>query len=295
MKFQPFCLVLAMTFIAATASTSARSAPQKPMVFAKDLKKTELADVISYPARVVSQVSAALFSEFDGRIIRITAPLGSSVAAGKSVVVVKNTDPVYEFAPAAITAPVTGVVSQLDISVGAQVTRGQKLGSITDPTKLSLALEIPAQDLALVSKGLAGELFLTHAKTQALPVKIRGVSALVDPTTGTASAEVDVLPSKDKSALLRPGLLGQVHFKVNRRQGFSVSEDSLVYRGTDSFLRLIEDKKAKLVAVNILRKSQGNAEIAPKQGDFSDKTVYVERASQFIADGDEVTIAEQGK
>ncbi len=285
-----FYVVLTMFCILATA----QAVPQKPTVFAKNLEKIELADVVSYPARVVAKVSATLFSESDGRIIRIDAPLGATVKSGRTILVVKNTDPVYEFAPAAVHAPVSGVVSQLDVSVGAQVTRGQKLGSVTDPNQLALSLEIPAQDLAIVTQGLSGEFFLGHAKINALPAKIRGISAHVDPSTGTSTAEVDLVTTKDK-ATLRPGLLGQIQFKVNRRQGFSVSEDALVYRGADSFLRVIQDAKAKLVAVNILRKSQGNAEIAPKQGEFAAKTTYIDRASQFVADGDEVTIAEPGK
>jgi len=89
------------------------------------------------------------------------------------------------------------------------------------------------------------------------------------------------------AALPLPGSIARVTFKANVRQGISISDTAITYRGKDPFVRVVTNGKAKLVAVVLGRKQAGTVEILKglKPGDD-----VVERTSKFVADGESVEV-----
>ena len=268
-------------------------ASKAPIVMVEQPQLSEIFDEITYPARAVSRVNAAVQSDSDGIVVAVLQPLGKAVKVGTPLLKIKNTDPVYEYVPVIVTSPVAGVVSGLDVSIGTMVRRGQTVATITDPKQIRLNVEVTAADLRLVSTGLEGDFLpvatmapqgsgLTH-------VKVQGVSPLVDPATGTAT--VELVPADAKTAGIAAGLMvgmvGRVTFKVNQRKGIQVPEQALVYRGTETLIKIVEGNKAKMVPVKVAATRRGIAEISTgvKAGDQ-----VIVRSSMFVADGQEVTV-----
>lgn len=272
--------------VLASGSVHAKPTPvekEKPaIVFVTPVKKTELFDLLSYPARVEAKINTTVLADADGIISKIHAPLGKKVSRRQRVMTITHTDPVYEYAPVSVTAPVAGIVSLVNVSEGSQVTRGQKLALITDPGKVKLTVEVPAADLPQVSSGMSGE-FKVAGSDQKFPVKIRGISPFVDPATGTATAEIE-FATKDAIA---PGVVGQVTFKANQHSGISIPEHALVYKGSDPFVRLVQGEKAKWVAVQLGRKQRGHVEIMKG---LEENASLIERASKHVGDDTAVTV-----
>lgn len=269
------------------ASTPAwADAPKAPIVFVENAQVAELADVITYPARVSSRVQAAIYAPVEGVIASIDASLGKPVRAGERVLAIKNTDPVYEYVPIAVAAPVNGVVSSLDVSVGARVTKGQALASVIDPAQVRLVVEVPASDVAAIQPGLGGTFAAAVLGRDAKPlgVKISGISPLIDSATGTASAEL-AFDQNQKSIPL--GTLGKVSFAINKRQGVQIPEQALVYRGKETFVRVVEAGKVKMTPVKIAETRSGRTEIA---SGLSKGAAVIVRSSGFVADGQEVVV-----
>ena len=80
------------------------SAPKPvPTVITHAAKLTDLSDILSYPARIESKVNSRLYSESDGVVTKIIAPLGSQVHRGSKIAIVRHTDPVYQYAPMVLT------------------------------------------------------------------------------------------------------------------------------------------------------------------------------------------------
>lgn len=257
--------------------------PQPAVVFVSQVKSSELFDDLTYPARVTPKVNSTILAETDGVVSRIAAPLGQRVAAGQTVLTIKHTDPGYQYAPARVTSSVAGVVSALDVTEGTQVIKGQKLGAVTDPSLVRLTVEIPAADIALLRRGILGE-FSMPGHAEKFAVRIRGISPFVDPATGTASCEIDFEKPKRSIA---PGLIGQVSFKANLRHGFSIPDQAVHYSGDDSFVRLVENGKAKKVSVRLGNRQRGHVEVL--EG-LQENDTLVERSSRFIGHGDSVTV-----
>jgi multidrug efflux pump subunit AcrA (membrane-fusion protein) len=275
---------LALVFGSLLLTVIAQAANDKtPIVFTQVAKKTEIFDQLTYPAKINPSVQAKILAESDGVVTKILAPLGSKVSRKSGVVQVQNMEPGYSFAPMRMASPVAGIVSQIKVSVGSQVAKGQEIATVIEPTSLRIEVEIAAGDMVHVKNGLKGELYLP-GQDKPTSVEVLGVSPLVDPATGTATAELKVV---GKNSVLIPGTLGQVRFKANIRNGIELPDNAIVYKGDDTNVRLVLSGKAKLNAVKLGPKRQGKFEILSgvKEGDE-----VIERTSTFVADGDEVKV-----
>ena len=293
MLFSYIVPVFGLLLLSLSAPAAVEPPPAK--VLTKKLEFAELSDTLAYPARVLSKVNTTILAETDGVIASIPAPLGTAVKRGQKILVIQHTDPVYRYAPFTVISPVQGVVSAIEVTQGSLVTRGQKLGSVTDPAKILVKLEIPAADLAQFRAGVEGEFRTARENSEALKVIVAGLSPLVDPATGTASADLEILKA-DKTLLPPPGTLGQVRFRVNVRKGYSIPETALFYKGEATFVRLLVDGAVKLFEVRIGRKERGQVEVTPAKADqpFPANPVLIERTSRFIADGEKVEIQQDG-
>ena len=268
---------------------AAVEAPKPPaIVFARTVKAEELFDRLTYPARVTPKVSTTILSETDGIISKILAPLGQAVRKNQKIMTITHTDPVYQYAPTPVFAPVSGVMSSVDVTEGTQVARGEKLALVTDPGKIRINVEVPAMDLALLSRGLGGEFKLPNLE-KPIQVKIRGISPFVDPATGTATCELEI--AETLSVPLPAGMIGQASFKANDRKGISIPEYAVFYKGTDTFVRIVKDGKAKQVPVVLGKRSRGNVEVLKG---VDDGAQLVERTSRFISDDEAVTVQDSG-
>ncbi len=269
----------------ANAAVDQNPEKKKPVVFARTIQLTELNEVLNYPARVEPSIRASINADADGVVTKIIAPLGSAVRAGAALLVIKNTDPVYQYAPMRVTTPVAGVVSHVEVTEGSRVSRGDKLALVTDPDQVRVMIELTAEDLRLVRPGMQAELKVPGSSVAPVTLKVRGVSPFVDPSTGTAACELQL--AAKGAQLPPPGVIARVSFKANLRQGISITDSALTYRGKDPFVRVVENGKAKLVPVMLGRKQAGYVEILKglKAGD-----ALVERTSKFVAEGEEVEV-----
>lgn len=284
-----FALLLAVTL-----SLIAHSAPEPepmraPTVITETLKASPLFDILTYPARIVPKINATLLSEVDGIVLRVFAPLGASVTRNQKVLTIQHTDPVYEYAPVTVTAPVTGIVGQVEVSEGAHVNKGQKLATITDPGKILFQVEVAGFDLPAILSGLHGELKIP-GQDKLVTIKVVGVSPFVDPGTGTATAELSLV-EKNPKFLLPPGLVGRVSFKVRDHLGLQIPESAIVYKGRETLVRIVENKKSRMVTVRVGQSRRGVVEILDG---LKDGNTVVVRASTYIANGEEVTVQEMG-
>lgn len=260
---------------------------KSPVVIAEKAAPEEIADQITYPARVISRVKAAIYAPSDGVVTRVLTPLGAHVRLGQPILEIKNIDPVYEYVPVGIESPVAGIVSSVDVTAGSKVTKGQSLATVTDPRQIGLVVEVPASDLSALHRGLIGKFSLPILGAEAKPVEthVSGVSPMVDPLTGTATAELALVSAGTK--MPPPGAIGKVTFALNVRSGIQISEQAVIYRGKETLIRKVLDGKAKLAPVTLGETRKGRTEVL--SGVSKDDLVVV-RASGFVADGQAVTV-----
>ncbi|MBN8554961.1 MAG: efflux RND transporter periplasmic adaptor subunit [Deltaproteobacteria bacterium] len=292
--FSSFFSILFLNSISLFAVQDPKS---KPIVMARAAEKKKMVDLLIYPARVESRINANLLAEFDGAVVRVAAPLGKKVKKGELILVLKHTDPIYSYSNISLRAPVSGVVSELAVNEGSIISRGQKLATVTDPSQLKVAIEVPLHDLSALKVGMSGE-FKSNARAisndenelKSLPVEIAGISPLADPVTGTTTAILHFSKSLSHLGIISeilPGSLGRATFENKPRMVFSVPESAVIYRDDKTFLRLVKDGKMSQQEVVLGPMQSGQVEV---QKGLETGALVIERSSKFIAPGDEVIL-----
>lgn len=256
-----------------------------PVVSAKILKKSETSKDLVYPARAEAKVNAAILAESEGVVTKVL-PLGTVVKRGDRLLNITQTDPIYNFAPFKVVSPVSGAVSEVLVTEGTRVARGQRLATVTNPDSLQFNFELTTTDMKDAKVGLKG-IFKIDSLKDPVEVVITGISPYVNNMTGTSTVVAE--PTK-KNLKIFPGVLGQVQFKTAVRSTFLVPESSVVYRGDSTFVRVIENNKAKFKKVSLGFRSLDTVEIV--EG-LTENEVYIERASRFVADGADVTVQDE--
>lgn len=146
-----------------------------------------------------------------------------------------------------VRAPFSGQVSLRRISVGAVVTAGDEIATVSDLSSIKLDFTIPETMLANVRVGQT-----VTARASAFPDylasgRILAIDPVVNPQTRTATLRA-VLPNP--GAILKPGMLLSVTIESKARTSPAVPELSLVREGDTSFVYVIgPNQKAKRLPV----------------------------------------------
>lgn len=262
----------------------------KPTVIVAEVVFTSLSKQLTYPARVIPEVNVPVLADIDGVVPRVFVHLGESVKKGAALLSLQHNEPGYEYKSMMLNAPISGVISLVDVNPGSPVTKGQKLVVITDPKRVYVEIEIAAADLSLVSTGLVGKLSLpTISSGQSIDVEISGISPLIDSATGTASCQLRSVKKED-FVYLKPGLVGQVMLDVDKHRGIEVPESALVYKDKDILVRIIQNGKIKEAKIIAGDTRKGKVEIL---SGLKEKDVIVVRSSGFLTDGLDVTVEKE--
>ncbi len=205
-------------------------------VFIEEAKFQQIADSYIYPSMVRPLMESKILSEDQGFIKKIITPLGSTVKKNQVLATMKRLDPIYKFRALKLMSPIDGVVSKVFIRQGTNVAKGDPVFIVTSPHQSRLSIEVSAKEKGLLMRGDKGLFTWNGIET---PVSITGVSPVIDPATGTATIELDFV-KKPKSIPL--GVLGQVSFKANKRNGLLVKADAIVYVGNKTYIRIVDNK-----------------------------------------------------
>lgn len=286
-KTRVVLFLLPLLLFAAPLSAVPKKEPEKkPLVFVNTIQNTEIFDVLTYPARITAKINASILSESDGVVKKILTPLGRPVRRNQKIMILSNTDPIYNYAPFTVRSSVTGVVSKIAVTEGSRVIKGQQLAQITDPSQIRVEVEVAVSDLSSIKAGLEGMLSIS-SREEYFPLKVLGVSPYVDPATGTATAELSLVKKDKKTPALPPGLVGKVTFKAREHKGVQIPEHAIYYKGRDPIVHVVDKGKVKYTPVTLGQTRQGFVEILKG---INKDTMIVVRSNKFVADGEEVDI-----
>lgn len=281
------CLVCLMPL---SAVWSVPKPQEKPKAILQELKKVEDIRRFIYPARLESKVNSTVTADLDGHVLKIVKNLGSPVRAGEVILYIGNQDPAFTYSNVPIRAPVSGILSGLYPQRMSKVAKGERLFTVMDTKSLHMMAEVPAADLPYLKLGLTGK-FEHGSKGDSATVKIVGLSPVVDPRTGTASATVEFL---DKQTVpMAPGSVGQIAFSITVGQTIWIPETAVSYfEGQPTVKVLSTDNKSsrKKFVIGEQREDM----ISIKDGLAEGERVVV-RSNRTLKEGEEVEIQEPDK
>ena len=113
-----------------------------------------------------------------------------------------------------VRAPISGVISERFIKVGNMVQTNAQTFRITDFDPLLAVLYVPERELNKLRVGQRAEVRVDAMAGDVFPGRIKRVSPIVDPETGTFKVTVEV---SDRSRQLKPGMFGRVNIVYETR------------------------------------------------------------------------------
>ena len=146
-----------------------------------------------------------------------------------------------------LTAPISGLVTERDLTVGERVRAGERLFSIVDPSTLWLRVQIPAREAAIVSEVSSGSFTVEGSPRLYDGARLVSVGAAIDPERRTLPV---ILEIRNQDERLKIGMLIEAQlFLATSTEGVAVpsrairKEDALdvvyVQVGGESFERRV--------------------------------------------------------
>jgi multidrug efflux pump subunit AcrA (membrane-fusion protein) len=269
----------------ALAAPSAPAAKEKPTVIVHQLAIEEDLKRILVPVKVEAKVRSQVTAEAEGWVTKVLKPLGAKVKRGDAVLVIENKDPTYTYAAVKVRSPVNGIISSFDLGLMSKVSRGDKLFSVIEPTQMKLSAEIPGGDIQLLKPNTLGAFRTDLSSTEVSEVKLIGVSPLVDPRTGTASAEMEFLKKEKLPAI---GTVGHVLFEISKGKVLLVPESAIGFADGNANVRVIS-ADGHVTRKNVEIGEQKESDVVIKSG-IKEGEKIVLRSSRPLKDGEAVQV-----
>lgn len=149
-----------------------------------------------------------------------------------------------------INAPVDGVVTALNVSLGQRVSANAPLLNFTPAHALIAQLGIQPQDVASLQPGMQVQVQQVYDPTKTLVGTLRVVGQAVEPTTGLYPAKVELPASASADLVIGASLSAQI--RTNGFTAWAVPRDAVLNDQQGDYLFQIEQGQAKRVEVKLL-------------------------------------------
>ena len=147
-----------------------------------------------------------------------------------------------------IRSPFSGIVTQRLIEVGNLVNANQAVFRAADFDPLLARIFVPEKQIQHVKKGQAVRIG-TEGLGTAFTGKVRMISPIVDPESGTVKVTVEI---RDKTGTMRPGMFVTVNIITETRSKVTrVEKRALVAEAEGSFAFLFSDGTANKVRLEL--------------------------------------------
>ncbi len=290
MKSLIFLSTIIGVFTQAAPNSTVKPAEPKPKVIVQEIKPVSDIKKLLFPAQVQASMSSTCTADLDGHVKKILKTLGAPVKAGEIVLYLENQDPAFTYASVAVRSPVNGVLSQFNVQTMSKVAKGEKLFTVINADSLKINVEVPASEIGQLKMGQRGSFLFGGPDEIQLPVKILGVSPVIDPRSGTATAEIEFIKNDlaYKNFTPKVGIVGQVSFELSSGQIFLLPETSLSYLNGKPNVRVV-DAKMKSKRREVILGEQRESNFVIKSGVVPGDKVVI-RSNQSIKDNEEVEI-----
>lgn len=270
----------------AFAATEKAQAAEKPKVVIQTLEAKSDLNKIIVPARVEAKVFTHVVATAEGNLTRIQKDLGAAVNKGDVVGYIENQDPGYTFAPVPLRSPTSGVVSQFFVPLMSRVNRGDRVFSVINPESLKVVAEIPASETSKVRSQKAAVFLLNGSAEKTFEVSLKAMSPLVDPRTGTSTAEFEF--NLKKQAPPAVGMVGQLSFQIDNGKVLAIPENAIFYFQGESYVRIINAEN-KIQRKKIALGPQKDNTFVVTDGLIAGEKVIV-RSSKALKDNEEADV-----
>jgi RND family efflux transporter MFP subunit len=167
-----------------------------------------------------------------------------------------------------VISPVDGFVGKRNVDAGAMVSQNSPIATVVDISKLRMVSNIIEKDLRMVTVGDSADVEVDAYPGETFRGHIARVAPVLDPSTRTASMEVEV---PNASFKLKPGMYARVNLTIEERKGVLTAPKNAVidFESKRGVWMPSSDNHAKFVPVELGIEDADHVEIRSglKEGD----------------------------
>lgn len=152
-----------------------------------------------------------------------------------------------------ITTPISGIVTERKVDIGAMVSAGMTVANVVDIAKLKVKVNVAEQDVFKLKVG--DEVEVT---TDVYPgIKFKGMIATISAKGDEAHTyPVEIILSNSKEHPLKAGMFGRVHFiSLGEREALTIPREALIGSVKAPEVFVAENGVAKLRAITVGREA----------------------------------------
>ena len=147
-----------------------------------------------------------------------------------------------EFKYTAIRTPISGVVAERLIKVGNMVLPNQSVFRVAGLDPLIAILHVPERQLGKLRTGLAAKLIVDAGSTDPFTGRIKRISPVIDPATGTVKVTVEV---RDPSRRLKPGMFARINIIYDVHENvLTAPKDAIISEDRENAVFVVRDSIA---------------------------------------------------
>ena len=181
---------------------------------------------------------AVISSRISGQAKQVLIKHDHSIVAGELAVVIESRQTGNPPPSIELTAPLSGLISDIHVVPGKPVSPDDILAEIIDLSKVYAIARVPEQLAHLLRGGQKARLTVTAAGNQIYAARLEHLGALADPTSGTVEAAFHV---DNPNLTLRPGMRVEFSIEVSRRPDvISIPRSALQGTPADRFVYVKE-------------------------------------------------------
>ncbi|MDT8427397.1 MAG: efflux RND transporter periplasmic adaptor subunit [Pseudomonadales bacterium] len=180
-----------------------------------------------------------------------------------------------------ITAPISGVIEQFNVSIGMSLDQGAKLARIVNNDVLWLEVAVPERYAGLLAPGDHALVQLNSPETESLHGSVETVLPMIDPATRTLRVRI-TLPNPGHR--LQAGLSAQVYLQAgDLLTGIAVPTEALIRTGQRSLL-MLADSSSRFRPIEVTPGRETGAETIILSGLSAGQQVVA--SGQFLLDSE---------
>jgi membrane fusion protein, multidrug efflux system len=174
-----------------------------------------------------------------------------------------------------IRAPFSGHLTERMIRAGQHIRPGDVLFSVADFDPLIARIYLPEKDVLGLTEGRGVRITLKANETTQVKGRIRQISPVVDPATGTVKVTVEAVTPPPE---LRPGAFVSLAIvRETHPKALLVPREAILWEMQDSYLFIVDGAVARRRPVSLGLEEEGQVEVV-----------------RGLAAGDQVIVAGQG-
>jgi membrane fusion protein (multidrug efflux system) len=141
-----------------------------------------------------------------------------------------------------IRSPISGVVSERLIKVGNMILLNQATFHVTGLEPLLAVLHVPERNIGKLQVGHNATLIVDAMEDFEFSGRIKRISPVVDPSTGTLKVTVDVI---DETKRLKPGMFTRINITYDTHtEAMLVPKDAIIAEDRESAVFVVRDSVA---------------------------------------------------